>query len=184
MSTSFSWGFPEHQGLQQGGVGVDPDVVVREALRANSTTTSLPPQSASPTAQNAAGLGIQNVRRGFLDLRVRYDSTVVGIDFQTSSTSFSDVSTELTGQMVSSGRPVLVFLRGTSTGDPCTFTLRIDSREVTGIASGVGSSATGGGIWIATPTAGNHTYAMQWKVASGTAILPRSYRPALTVVEL
>jgi hypothetical protein len=186
MGTSFAWGFPEDGGIQQNTAPTpgDFEYQVRDALRASQNASTFPPQNASPTAQSDGGLGIQNVRRGFLDLRVAYDSTVVGIDFQTTSTSFTDVSTELTGTMISSGRPVMVVVRGASTGDPCTFTVRVDNREVTGISSGITASAKGDGIWFAQPSAGAHTYAMQWKVASGTALMPRSYRPALTVVEI
>ena len=185
-TNSFSWGFPEEQQLVQNSGSFTPDVStqIRESLRLTQNASTFPPQNASPTAQNATGLGIQNVRRGFLDLRIQYDSTVMGTDFQTSSTSFTDVSAELMGNMVSSGRPVMIVVRGTSTGDPCTFTVRIDNEEATGISSGITTSAKGDGVWIATPSAGGHVYALQWKVASGTAIMPRSYRPALTVVEI
>lgn len=184
-TNSFSWGFPEEQQYQGAGT-IAPDIStqIQESLRLTQNASTFPPQNASPTAQNATGLGIQNVRRGFLDLRIQYDSSVVGVDFQTSSTTFTDVSSELMGTMVSAGRPVMLVVRGTSTGDPCTFTVRIDGDEVTGVSAGITTSAKGDGVWFATPSAGGHLYALQWKVASGTAIMPRSYRPALTVVEI
>lgn len=186
MGTNFSWGFPEEQQLVQSAGTFTPDVStqIQESLRLTQNASTFPPQNASPTAQNATGLGIQNVRRGFLDIRIPYDSTVVGIDFQTSSTTFTDVSSELMGTMVSSGRPVMIVVRGTSTSAACTFTVRIDGDEVTGVSAGITTSAKGDGIWFATPSSGGHLYALQWKVASGTAIMPRSYRPALTVVEI
>ena len=182
MGTAFSWGFPEEQALQQNAGSVDPDVIVRDALRSSATTAFLTPQSASPTAQNSAGLGVQNIKRGFLDLRVPYDSTVVGVDFQTTSTSFVDVGDELTGQMVSSGRPVLVIIRAFASDS--RITARIDSLEVTGGTYGITPGSVGYGIWVANPTAGSHTYAMQWRLTSGTALMTRESRPALTVVEL
>lgn len=182
MSTAFTWGFPE-QGMGD-VVPQDVTVVLQDELRKAQTTSFLTPQSASPTAQNATGLGIQNVKRGFLSLVIPFDGSIMGIDFQTSSTSFVDVSSELTGSLTTAGRPVMIIVRGTSTGDPCTFSVSIDKKEVTKVSAGITTSAKGDGIWFAQPAAGDHTYAMQWKVASGTAIMPRSYRPALTVVEI
>lgn len=189
MGTSFTWGFPDEtmpaspeevRADQQAGF----ESLIRESLRSSAASSYFPPQNADATAQNSGGLGIQNVKRGLLNLCIQYDSSVVGVDFQTSSTSFVDVSTQLTGQMASSGRPVMIIIRGTSTGDACTFTARVDTAEVTGVSAGIVTSARGNGIWVTTPEAGTHTYAMQWKVASGTAVMPRSFRPALTVVEL
>ena len=175
MST-FDWGF---DASQAGGQMIPQDVsfVLQEELRKSQTTAFLTPQ-------NATGLGIQNIKRGYLNLVVPYDSSVVGVDFQTSSTSFVDVSTELRGAVATSGRPVAIFLRGSSTGDPATFTVSIDNRESTGSPSGVMTSAALNGVWFTQPTAGSHTYSVQWKVASGTAVMPRSFRPFLTVVEL
>lgn len=186
MGTSFAWGFPEDVGIQQNAAPNPQDFEqqIREALRVTQNASTFPPQNASPTAQGGGGLGIQSVKRGFLDLRVAYDSTVMGIDYQTTSASFVDVGSELTGTMISSGRPVMIVVRGTSTDAVCTFTARVDNREVTQIASGITTSAKGDGIWFTQPAAGTHTYAMQWKVASGNALMPRSYRPALTVVEI
>lgn len=182
MGTAFSWGFPDEQTLQQNAGQMDPDVVVRDALRTSATTAFLTPQSASPTAQNAAGLGVQNVKRGFLDLRVAYNSSVVGVDFQTTSTSFVDVSSELTGQMVSSGRPVLIIVRAFASDS--RISARVDSLEVTGGTYGIAPGSVGGGIWVVTPSAGNHTYALQWRLTSGTALMTRESRPSLTVVEI
>ena len=188
MGTSFSWGFPDEAALQQnaGAMAADSEAQIREALRITPNASTFPPHNASATAQGGGGLGIQNVKRGFLDLRIAFDSTVMGIDFQTSSATFTDVSSELTGTMISAGRPVMIIIRGTSTADVCNFTARIDNREVTGVTEGITTSAKGDGIWFATPAAGTHTYAMQWKVknSSFTALMPREYRPALTVVEI
>lgn len=182
MST-FDWGFG---GTQSVGEVIPQDIsyTLQDELRKSQTTSFLTPQSASPNAQTATGLGIQNVKRGYLNLVIQYDSSVVGVDFQTSSTSFEDVNARLRGEMASSGRPVAIFVRGTSTGDAATFTVAIDNREVTGVSAGITTSGKGDGIWFAQPAPGTHTYSLQWKVASGTAIMPRSYRPYLTVVEL
>lgn len=182
MST-FDWGF----GVQQESLGEsipqDIGTTLQQELRKSQTTAFLIPQSASPTAQNDTGLGIQNVRRGFLDLKIPYNSSVVGIDFQTSSSTFVDVSSELAGRMASSGRPVMIFIRA-NTDAVARITARIDGEEVTGVTGGVMTGTQAHGFWVATPSAGTHTYAMQWKVTSGTAILTRASRPALTVVEI
>lgn len=182
MST-FDWGF----GVQQESLGEsipqDIGTALQQELRKSQTTAFLIPQSASPTAQNDTGLGIQNVRRGFLDLRIPYNSSVVGIDFQTSSSTFVDVSSELAGRMASSGRPVMIILRANA-DSAARVTVRIDGDEVTGVTGGVMPGAQGLGIWVAQPSAGTHTYAMQWKSTSGTVLMTRESRPALTVVEI
>jgi hypothetical protein len=179
MST-FDWGF---DASQAGGQMIPQDVgfVLQEELRKSQTTAFLTPQNASATAQNATGLGIQNIKRGYLNLVIPYDSSVVGIDFQTSSTSFVDVSTELRGSVATSGRPVAIFLRAFA--GSALVTVAIDGREVTGV-QGVMTGAMGQGHWFAQPSAGSHTYAMQWKVNSGTQLMTRESRPSLTVVEL
>jgi hypothetical protein len=191
MGTSFSWGFPEDAVMQQNAGSIDSDVVVREALRQSSSASSFPLLVASPTAQNATGLGIQNVKRGFLNLQVPFDSTVVGVDFQTNSTSFTDVNEELVGTMQTSGRPVALIVRcresGSLTGSQTvSFSVRIGRNEVTG-SEGIlrlTPATSGTGMWFATPSAGTTTFAMVWKVSAGTAIMPRSWRPSLTVVEI
>ena len=191
MGTNFSWGLPQQDGTTLSPTSPETEFVVREALRQGSTASSFPPQNASPDAQGSTGLGIQNVKRGFLNLQVPYDSSVVGVDFQTSSTSFADVNAELTGRMQNSGRPVALVLRcresGSLTGSQvASFSVRIGSDEVTG-SEGIlrlTPSSSGTGLWFAVPSAGTNSFAMVWKVSGGTAIMPRSWRPSLTVVEI
>ena len=191
MGTNFSWGFPQQDGTTLSPTSPETEFVVREALRQGSTASSFPPQNASPDAQGSTGLGIQNVKRGFLNLQVPYDSSVVGVDFQTSSTSFADVNAELTGRMQNSGRPVALVLRcresGSLTGSQvASFSVRIGSDEVTG-SEGIlrlTPSSSGTALWFAVPSAGTNSFAMVWKVSGGTAIMPRSWRPSLTVVEI
>jgi hypothetical protein len=191
VGTNFSWGFSEPSTTTQVQTSTETEFVVREALRQSSTASSFPPLTASASAQGSTGLGIQNIKRGFLNLQVPYDSSVVGVDFQTSSTSFADVSAELTGSMQLSGRPVAITVRcresGSLTGSQvASFSVRIGNAEVTG-SEGIlrlAPSSSGTATWFATPDAGTSTFAMVWKVSGGTAIMPRSWRPSLTVVEI
>lgn len=177
---SFDWGLPDVGEVAPSDIGA----AIQSELRNSQVTAFVTPQSADKDAQTSTGLGIQNIKRAFLNLVIPYDPSVAGIDFQTSATSFEDVSQELSGSVVTSGRPVAIYLRGSSTGDAATFTVRIDKEEATGISYGVMTSAMGTGVWFAQPDAGRHTFAMQWKVASGTAVMPRSHRPYITVVEI
>lgn len=195
MSTQFSWGFPSD------ATAVDvtaplPDSVIRDALRVGANASSFPPMEASPNAQGASGLGIQNVKRGYLNLVTAWDPSAVGVDFQTSSKSFVDVSTELTGSLLTSGRPVMIMIRCGENGslgasDTVYFSARIDGVEVTRslglVYKKAGPLPMTTGVWFAQPSAGTHTYAMVWKVdplATTTALMTRSSRPFLTVVEL
>ena len=195
MSTQFSWGFPED------GAGVDvmapqPEAMIREALRVGVNASTFPPMEASPTGQGSSGLGIQNVKRGYLNLVVPFDSSVVGVDFQTSSKSFVDVSAELTGSLLTSGRPVMIMIRCGENGslgasDTVYFSVRIDGAEITGslglVYKKAGPVPMTTGVWFAQPSAGTHTYSMVWKVdalATTTPLMSRSSRPFLTVVEL
>ncbi len=195
MSTQFSWGFGDQPVSAQPVPGVMQPVdeaAIRESLRQGTSGSFFPPLPATATAQRATGLGIQNVKRGFLNLQVPYDSTVVGVDFQTSSTSFADVNQELTGTLLTSGRPVSLTLRcresGSLTGSQTvSFSVRIGNVEVTG-SEGIlrlGAGQSGTGTWfVSEPPSGTTPFAMVWKVSAGTAIMPRSWRPSLTVVEI
>ncbi|MGA0133183.1 MAG: hypothetical protein ACO3ND_02375 [Opitutales bacterium] len=195
MGTSFTWGFPD-----DGGVSIQPapvsqpqsaDTIIRESLRQSVTGSFFPPLPAGAQAQRATGIGIQNIKRGFLNLQVPFDSSVVGIDFQTNSTSFVDVNQELGGTMETSGRPVALILRcresGSLTGSQfVSFSVRIGNQEVTG-SEGIlrlAPATAGTGMWFTIPPAGSTPFAMVWKVSAGTALMPRSWRPSLTVVEI
>ena len=192
MGTSFSWGFPDEQTLQQNaGAPADASLVIREALRENATSSYFPPQNASPTAQNSGGLGIQNVKRGFLDLTIAYDPSVVGTDFQTTSTAYERVGTELAGSVVTSGRPLLLLVRGNAgiSAGYATFSVLLNGTEVTG-ANGMArvfpsNQETFSGLFIVAPPAGTQNLAMVWKTSTGsTVLMPRSSRPSLIAVEI
>ena len=194
MGTAFSWGFPDEQvdALAQNAGSIMADTMIRESLRQSATASSFPPLPASSRAQNATGIGIQNIKRGLLNLQVPFDSSVVGVDFQTSSTSFTDVNQELGGILQTSGRPVALILRcresGSLTGSQTvSFSVRMGGDEVTG-SEGIlrlTPATSGTGMWVVPdPPVGSTPFAMVWRVSAGTAIMPRSWRPSLTVVEI
>lgn len=191
MGTSFSWGFPEEQAAQQNALPADSALLVREALRDNATSSYFPPQNASPTAQNSGGLGIQSVKRGFLDLTVPYDSTVVGTDFQTTSTSYVRIGAELSGAIVTSGRPLMLMVRGNAgiSSGYATVSVLLNGTEVTG-ANGMtriypSNQDTFFGLFVVTPNAGTNNLAAVWKTSTGsTVLMPRSSRPSLIAVEI
>ncbi len=193
MGTSFSWGFPDEQALQQntGTPAADGTLMVRESLRENATGSFFPPQNASPTAQNAGGLGIQGVKRGFLDLTVPYDPTVVGTDYQTSSTSYARIGVELAGSIACSGRPLMLMVRGNAGIDTGygTVSVLLNGTEVTG-ANGMArvfpsNQDTFFGMFVVTPDAGTNNVAAVWKTSTGgNLLMPRSSRPSLIAVEI
>lgn len=105
----FNWGFPE-----QGAGEVMPEdigTVIQDELRKSQTSAFFSPQSASPTAQTATGLGIQNVKRGFSAATTiipgkTYSPVVLT---NTWTEVYPDVMTKT---VACSGRPVMFLFRG------------------------------------------------------------------------
>lgn len=193
MGTDF-WGLggiaqsPAETGQTQ---QVDPSYVIRETLRDPASGAYFPPQNASPTAQTAGGIGIQNVKRGFLNITTAYDPSVVGTDFQTTSTAYGVVSSELIGSLETSGRPLMVIVRGNA-GIPtgyATISATINGDEITG-GDGMtrvypSNQATFFGMFVVTPSSGTQNLAMVWKTSTGgNVLMPRSCRPSLIAVEI
>lgn len=187
---AFSWGTAPPQDSDY-SAPYDAKSAIRDSLRDGASTSNFPPQSASGTAQSASGIGIQNIKRGFLNITTAFDPSVVGVDFQTTSTAYGRVSPELAGSLETSGRPLMVIVRGNA-GIPtgyATISATINGDEVTG-GDGLtrvypSNQETFFGMFVVTPRAGKQNLAMVWKTSTGgNVLMPRSCRPSLIAVEI
>lgn len=90
---------------------ISMEAAVQDALRQSQNVAYATVQQASPTAQNASGLGIQNLKCGFSAASTAAPGSVyvqVPITY-----TWTEVYPDVMTKTVScSGRPVLVFLRG------------------------------------------------------------------------
>lgn len=116
MGTGFSWGFPDASDNNEGAPNTpsqaDVDALFRDSLRNSAASSYFPLQNADPTAQTSAGLGIQNIKRAFTAKSTTDGNTVY------TPTELNDTWTEvypsvLSTQITCSGRPLMVFIRGT-----------------------------------------------------------------------
>lgn len=187
MTTSNFWGFQEKTPDKAFSAPYDTSTVIRESLRDESTTSNLPRQNASPIAQTSGGIGIQNIKRAFLNAV----PSPLGVDFQTTSTSYVRAGSELSGSVETSGRPLMLLVRGNAgiSSGYATISVLLNGEEVTG---GDGMSRvypsnqeTFFGMFVATPPVGTQSIAMIWKTSTGSNVLmPRSCRPSVTAVEI
>jgi hypothetical protein len=191
MTTSNFWGFQQQTPNEEFSAPYDVSTVIRESLREGSTAANFPPQSASADAQSSAGLGIQNVKRAFVNLAVPYDPAVGGL-LTTTSTVYELIDDSLGGSITTSGRPLMVFLRGTAqvpSSGYVTLSVTIDGDEVTG---GDGMSFVSPafpkpflGMFTLTPDPGTHIIRAVWKSATGSLVqMAKSSRPSLIAVEI
>lgn len=201
---AFDWGYGDGGAMQTGGAPsasqpqMSPDAFLYDALRQSQTTSFLTPQAASDVAQNDAGLGIQNVKRGFAYAKAPMPSTVYT---STGLLTWKQLA-GTTLQVQFSGRPVMVFIKGSlqrltlgAAANECQIEARIDGAASGFIVpcwtSALPSSSAGVlsipfSAWgIAVPSAGSHTFTM-WAYAGTNNIVANatSYPYSIAVVEI
>ncbi len=189
IDPAFSWGIAPPQDSDY-SAPYDAESAIRDSFRDGASTSNFPPQSASGTAQSAAGIGIQNIKRGFLNLVAAYDPSAP-TSFTTSSTSYVLIDDDLAGEVQTSGRPLMCFIRGIAsipTGH-AQFSVMVDGREITdgdGLAFVVPSAPKAFlGMFTVDVPAGKHVVRGVYKSATGGLVtLPRSSRPAVIAVEI
>lgn len=103
-------------------------------------TRDLPPQTAGPRAQTTGdGVGIQNVRRGSLAVELTAQASNVSVPSGELG-AFGPLSPRLRGQLVCSGRPLLIKVAGitqAATGGRVALTVAINGRDLVGRLHGL-----------------------------------------------
>jgi hypothetical protein len=198
---AFDWGYGGATASQVDAAQqpqMAPDALLYDALRQSQTTSFLTPQAASDVAQNDAGLGIQNVKRGFAYAKAPMPSTVYT---STGLLTWKQLA-GTTLQVQLSGRPIMVFIKGSlqrltigAAVNECQIEARIDNSASGFIVpcwtSALPSSSTGVlsipfSAWgIAVPSAGSHTFTL-WAYAGTNNIAAdaTSYPYSIAVVEI
>lgn len=100
----------------------------------------IPPQGAGPRAQASGdGIGIQNVRRGTLFAELTGQASSVAVPSGELG-AFAPLATQLRGQIVCSGRPLLVKVAGITqagTGGRVALTVAMNGRDLVGRLHGL-----------------------------------------------
>lgn len=199
---AFDWGY-EGSGAPQVGIAnqqpqMAPDALLYDALRQSQTTSFLSPQKASENAQNDSGLGIQNVKRGFAYAKAPMPSTVYVPTYLLTWKQLAGT----TLQVQLSGRPVMVFIKGSLqrlTTGASAYEAQIEAR-IDGSSAGFivpcwtkATPSTDASVlsipfcaWgITVPSAGSHTFTM-WAFAGTNNIAAdaTSYPYSIAVVEI
>lgn len=198
----FDWGYND-SGASQVGVSqqppISPEAFLYDALRQSQTTSSLTPQAASEVAQNDAGLGIQNVKRGFAYAKAPMPSTIYAPIYLDSWKQLAGM--ELKVQL--SGRPVMVFIKGSlqrydtsASAYEAQIEARIDGKAYEFIVpcwtKALPSTSASAVMsipfcaWgIVVPSAGSHTFTM-WASAGTSNIVAdaTTYPYSMAVVEI